>query len=335
MPDATRCCSPSSRARSSATAPPITLVRGADRAGGLRGRAGGGHRAAGAERRRRATPSTSSSGYTCLNDVSARDLQVGTGSGCARKASTRSADGSLDRDRRRGPGRDDAARALPGERRDAPGRVDGRAGPCRRGAHRLLLAVFTLEPGDVIATGTPGASARSAMPPVFLRDGDVVEVEIEGVGTLRNACRVLRVTPRAGIQRGLEGSGRLRTVLDAKSEVLWIVSEPSTEQVQSTHVLGVSAHADPDDDRLARGQPQCIDVHVRQSHAVDGRAGRRDQPSLEDAELRVLLLPPGWRQATALTAEVGRRGPFAERGPIDSRPRCRWASRGRGEVPRW
>ena len=44
----------------------------------------------------------------------------------------------------------------------------------------------TLAPGDMIATGTPiGAGARFD-PPVWLREGDLVEVEVEGVGTLSN-----------------------------------------------------------------------------------------------------------------------------------------------------
>ena len=45
---------------------------------------------------------------------------------------------------------------------------------------------MTLEPGDVIATGTPGGVGDSRKPPRYLRDGDVVEVWVEGVGELRN-----------------------------------------------------------------------------------------------------------------------------------------------------
>jgi 2-keto-4-pentenoate hydratase/2-oxohepta-3-ene-1,7-dioic acid hydratase in catechol pathway len=52
-----------------------------------------------------------------------------------------------------------------------------------------LSAGITLEPGDVIATGTPGGVGDSRKPPRYLRDGDVVEVEVGGVGTLRNAVR--------------------------------------------------------------------------------------------------------------------------------------------------
>ena len=45
----------------------------------------------------------------------------------------------------------------------------------------------TLEPGDVIATGTPGGVGFARTPPVFLRPGDELEVEIDGLGVLRNA----------------------------------------------------------------------------------------------------------------------------------------------------
>lgn len=45
----------------------------------------------------------------------------------------------------------------------------------------------TLLPGDLIATGTPTGAGARFDPPVWLRDGDVVEVTVEGVGTLRNA----------------------------------------------------------------------------------------------------------------------------------------------------
>jgi 2-keto-4-pentenoate hydratase/2-oxohepta-3-ene-1,7-dioic acid hydratase in catechol pathway len=46
--------------------------------------------------------------------------------------------------------------------------------------------VFTLEPGDLILTGTPPGVGWARDPKVPLRDGDVVEVEVEGIGVLRN-----------------------------------------------------------------------------------------------------------------------------------------------------
>jgi 2-keto-4-pentenoate hydratase/2-oxohepta-3-ene-1,7-dioic acid hydratase in catechol pathway len=49
-----------------------------------------------------------------------------------------------------------------------------------------LSVVFTLEPGDLIFTGTPPGVGIARKPPVYLKGGDVVEVEIEGLGVLRN-----------------------------------------------------------------------------------------------------------------------------------------------------
>ena len=46
--------------------------------------------------------------------------------------------------------------------------------------------IFTLAPGDVFVTGTPGGVGWSRKPPRFMVPGDVVEVEIEGLGVLRN-----------------------------------------------------------------------------------------------------------------------------------------------------
>ena len=49
-----------------------------------------------------------------------------------------------------------------------------------------LSQVFTLEPGDLIFTGTPPGVGMARKPPVWLKPGDVVEVEIDRLGTLRN-----------------------------------------------------------------------------------------------------------------------------------------------------
>lgn len=48
---------------------------------------------------------------------------------------------------------------------------------------------LTLLPGDVILTGTPSGVGFARTPPRYLRPGDVVESEIEGIGTLRNEVR--------------------------------------------------------------------------------------------------------------------------------------------------
>ena len=49
-----------------------------------------------------------------------------------------------------------------------------------------ISAVFTLEPGDLLLTGTPPGVGWARDPKVALADGDVVEVEVEGIGVLRN-----------------------------------------------------------------------------------------------------------------------------------------------------
>jgi 2-keto-4-pentenoate hydratase/2-oxohepta-3-ene-1,7-dioic acid hydratase in catechol pathway len=64
----------------------------------------------------------------------------------------------------------------------------------------------TLCPGDIIATGTPEGVGIGFNPPRFLGEGDVVEVEISGIGKLRNVVRRARVEPT--------DSGR--TLMDAK-----------------------------------------------------------------------------------------------------------------------
>jgi 2-keto-4-pentenoate hydratase/2-oxohepta-3-ene-1,7-dioic acid hydratase in catechol pathway len=51
-----------------------------------------------------------------------------------------------------------------------------------------LSAGITLQPGDIIATGTPAGVGIGLNPPVFLKSGDVVSVSIDGIGTLENRC---------------------------------------------------------------------------------------------------------------------------------------------------
>jgi 2-keto-4-pentenoate hydratase/2-oxohepta-3-ene-1,7-dioic acid hydratase in catechol pathway len=51
-----------------------------------------------------------------------------------------------------------------------------------------LSQIFVLEPGDLIFTGTPPGVGMGRKPPTYLKPGDVCEVEIEGVGILRNPC---------------------------------------------------------------------------------------------------------------------------------------------------
>jgi 2-keto-4-pentenoate hydratase/2-oxohepta-3-ene-1,7-dioic acid hydratase in catechol pathway len=51
-----------------------------------------------------------------------------------------------------------------------------------------LTAAFTLEPGDVIFTGTPAGVGIYRKPPVLLKAGDKVRVEIDGIGAIENIC---------------------------------------------------------------------------------------------------------------------------------------------------
>jgi 2-keto-4-pentenoate hydratase/2-oxohepta-3-ene-1,7-dioic acid hydratase in catechol pathway len=131
-------------------------------------------------------------GYTCLNDVSARDLQFGDKQWVRGK--------SLDTFCPMGPWlvtRDE----LPDPhtlaiRCSVNGELlqDSNTSELIFGVPELvsfLSHAFTLLPGDVIATGTPSGVGVFRKPPRFLKDGDAVVVEIEGIGRLENSCRTL------------------------------------------------------------------------------------------------------------------------------------------------
>lgn len=51
---------------------------------------------------------------------------------------------------------------------------------------KIVSECMTLEPGDVIITGTPAGVGYARKPPIFMQPGDVCEIEIEGIGVLRN-----------------------------------------------------------------------------------------------------------------------------------------------------
>jgi len=65
------------------------------------------------------------------------------------------------------------------------GRVDDLVFPVRR-LITILSEAMTLEPGDVVVTGTPAGVGAARNPPVFMKANDVVEVAVEGIGTLMN-----------------------------------------------------------------------------------------------------------------------------------------------------
>lgn len=129
-------------------------------------------------------------GYTCINDVSARDLQFADVQWVRGK--------SLDTFCPMGPV------IVTADEIPDPGNL---AVSCRVNDVELqsastaqmffsvaqlvsyCSAAFTLEAGDVIATGTPSGVGAFRHPPRYLTDGDVVTVSIQGIGDLTNTCR--------------------------------------------------------------------------------------------------------------------------------------------------
>ena len=125
-------------------------------------------------------------GYMAFNDVSARDLQFRSGQWLSGK--------TLDTFAPCGPA------LVIGEISDPQTltiatRVNGQT--LQEGHTKDMIfsvaesiayisQLMTLQPGDIIATGTPDGVGFKRTPPIFLRDGDIVEVEIERIGTLRN-----------------------------------------------------------------------------------------------------------------------------------------------------
>jgi 2-keto-4-pentenoate hydratase/2-oxohepta-3-ene-1,7-dioic acid hydratase in catechol pathway len=126
-------------------------------------------------------------GYICVNDVTARDLQFGDGQWTRGK--------SPDTFCPVGP------RLVPREEIDDPQALAIRCvlnGQTMQDSSTsqmifsvaeiiaYVTRVITLEPGDLIATGTPAGVGVFRDPKVLLKDGDEVSVEIEGLGTLTN-----------------------------------------------------------------------------------------------------------------------------------------------------
>jgi 2-keto-4-pentenoate hydratase/2-oxohepta-3-ene-1,7-dioic acid hydratase in catechol pathway len=52
-----------------------------------------------------------------------------------------------------------------------------------------ISTVVPLEPGDVIVTGTPGGVGNKRTPQLFMKPGDVAEIEVDAIGILRNGIR--------------------------------------------------------------------------------------------------------------------------------------------------
>lgn len=126
-------------------------------------------------------------GYTCANDVSARNLQFSDGQWTRGKG--------FDTFCPVGPREVPVAELGDGsglrvvQRLNGEVLQDGSTTDLIFGVRRLVShasSVFTLEPGDLILTGTPEGVGFFRDPKLPLRHGDVVEVEIDGIGVLRN-----------------------------------------------------------------------------------------------------------------------------------------------------
>jgi 2-keto-4-pentenoate hydratase/2-oxohepta-3-ene-1,7-dioic acid hydratase in catechol pathway len=129
-------------------------------------------------------------GYTIINDITARDLQVLHGQWFKGK--------SLDTSCPMGPW------ILPSDEFGEPSghritlrvnsqtRQDSSTSDMLFGCADIVASLsegLTLEPGDIVATGTPSGVALGMSPQAWLKDGDVVEAEIDGIGVLRNRIR--------------------------------------------------------------------------------------------------------------------------------------------------
>jgi 2-keto-4-pentenoate hydratase/2-oxohepta-3-ene-1,7-dioic acid hydratase in catechol pathway len=129
--------------------------------------------------------------YTCLNDVSARDVQRATTQWFKGK--------TLDDTCPLGPWLVTADEIGDPQQLDVKLRVNG-VEKQHASTSTMIFSVArciaelskgtTLEPGDIIATGTPEGVGFARTPPEFLNDGDVMEVEISKIGVLRNPVAI-------------------------------------------------------------------------------------------------------------------------------------------------
>ena len=126
-------------------------------------------------------------GYTCANDVSARDFQFRDGQWLRGKSFDTFC--PLLPELRPVEELGDAGNLSIVQRVNGKKLQDSRTSLLIFGVRELVAhasTVFTLEPGDVILTGTPAGVGIFRDPKVSLAPGDEVEIEIEAVGTLRN-----------------------------------------------------------------------------------------------------------------------------------------------------
>lgn len=126
-------------------------------------------------------------GYTALNDVSARDYQMSTTQWTVGK--------SFDTFAPMGPWIVTADEIADPHNLDVGLTINGEVMQSSNTRHLIfgvpdliayLSSVFTLEPGDVVSTGTPAGVGFARKPPRYLRPGDEVVVSVAGIGELRN-----------------------------------------------------------------------------------------------------------------------------------------------------
>jgi 2-keto-4-pentenoate hydratase/2-oxohepta-3-ene-1,7-dioic acid hydratase in catechol pathway len=129
-------------------------------------------------------------GYSCYNDGSVRDWQVATSQWTPGKNFWRT--GGF------GPWLVTADEIAPNQNMSLVTRLNGQE--MQRATTNMMIhsiprqiayiSTFTpLEPGDVIVTGTPGGVGNKRTPPVYMKPGDTVEIEVDAVGVLRNSIR--------------------------------------------------------------------------------------------------------------------------------------------------
>lgn len=126
-------------------------------------------------------------GYSCYNDASVREWQF--------HAKQIASGKNFESTGAFGPWMVTADEIAPGRELKLETRLNGQAVQSSHTGHMIFSiprliqyasTIFTLVPGDVIATGTPAGVGWSKKPPQFMQAGDTVEVEIEGIGLLRN-----------------------------------------------------------------------------------------------------------------------------------------------------
>ena len=131
-------------------------------------------------------------GYTCGNDVSARDLQFGDKQWVRGK--------SLDSFCPIGPWIVTTDEIKDPQTLAISSRLNGQVMQKSNTSNMIfpvaelvsyLSRHFALEPGDIIMTGTPSGVGVFREPPIFMQQNDFIEIEIAGIGTLKNSCRVL------------------------------------------------------------------------------------------------------------------------------------------------